>query len=79
MRLGDTLRAYRVHNEMTIGDMARSIGLRINTYRDIELGVNPRSRVRHTLIQWLMGDETGVSGTTSIENTVVSLDNHNMA
>lgn len=53
MRLAEALRAYRIHNELTSRQIAESIGIRVNTYREIETGTYPRTKIKTRLIEWL--------------------------
>ena len=61
MRIGDTLRAYRHHQEMSVSEVAASIGIRPNTLREIETGAEPRARTLLIIFQWLCEDKARIT------------------
>ena len=56
MRLGDVLRSYRHHQEMTRKQLAESLGLRIETLRQIENGNKPMRSTCEHIYRWLTED-----------------------
>jgi transcriptional regulator with XRE-family HTH domain len=54
------LRAYRHHQEMSVGEVSASIGIRANTYREIETGTVPRAKSLQRIFQWLAEDSATI-------------------
>lgn len=56
MKIGEVLKSWRNHQEMTIDEAAKEIGLPWDTYRRLERGSQPQMTTFWAILKWLVGD-----------------------
>jgi transcriptional regulator with XRE-family HTH domain len=56
MRIGDVIRSYRYHQEMSRRELAESMHMRLETVRQVEQGNRPTQHTLQHIVAWLTED-----------------------
>jgi len=73
MLIGDIIRSYRFHQELTRQELSKAIGIRLETLRQIEEGTQPRPQTLQKLFTW-MGENTVTVQTALTDHPPITRD-----